>query len=568
MGVDGTPGSSRALRLDPYTLPARYAARDGGADGQIRDIELDRDRVVLRREVRGIRMKVGVPVNEFRGVTMRMLPPDGAEPAAVAIMLEHRDNALTVPLFVATDSNDALAQWKSWARVLGVPLLVADDDGALREPFRRIGPLDVNTPTPRRRRRTAIKRRRPSIPLRRKPGRPSATPNIHRDEYEIFAGPGPRDGQVTALAQELPISENVLRSLRDDASNVPDRKRDDAGSNVAFRRGNIVNFPRRQFLHLAAGAAALPAMSRMAQGQTYPSRPITMIVPYPAGGPTDTIARLLGERMRATLGQPVIVENIAGAGGTIGVGRVARAAGDGYTIGIGHWGSHVVNGAIYALPFDLLTDLEPVALISDGPQLVVASKSVPAKNLQELIAWLKASPGQAMVGTTGVGGAAHLASIIFQNTTGTNFQIVPYRGAAPRMQDMLSGQIHLAFDQAASSLPQVRGGNLRAFAVTSKTRLTVAPDIPTVDQAGLPGFYTSVWHGLWSSKNTPKDIVQRLNAAVVEALADSTVRQRLMDLGQELPTREQQTPEALGAYQKSEIDKWWPIIKAAGIKVE
>ena len=329
-----------------------------------------------------------------------------------------------------------------------------------------------------------------------------------------------------------------------------------------------MKFPRRQFLHLAAGAATLPAMSRMARGQAYPSRPITMIVPYPAGGPTDTIARLLGERMRASLGQPVIIENVAGAGGTIGVGRVARAAGDGYTLGIGHWGSHVVNGAIYTLPYDLLTDLEPVALISDGPQLIVASKSVPAKDLKELIAWLKANPGNAMVGTTGVGGAAHLAGIIFQNATGTNMQIVPYRGAAPRMQDMLSGQIHLAFDQAASALPQVRAGNLQAYAVTSKTRLTVAPNIPTVDEAGLPGFYTSVWHGLWSSKNTPKDIVSRLNAAAVDALADATVRQRLTELGQELPAREQQTSEALGAHQKAEIDKWWPIIKAAGIKVD
>ena len=329
-----------------------------------------------------------------------------------------------------------------------------------------------------------------------------------------------------------------------------------------------MKLPRRQFLHLAASAAALPVMSRIARAQTYPSRPITMIVPYPAGGPTDTIARLLGERMRASLGQPVIIENVAGAGGNIGVGRVARAAGDGYTLGIGHWGSHVVNGAIYTLPYDLLSDLEPVALISDGPQLIVAARSVPAKDIKELIAWLKANPGKAMVGTTGVGGASHLAGILFQNITGTDIQIVPYRGAAPRMQDMLSGQIHLAFDQAASSLPQVRGGNLQAYAVTSRTRLAVAPDIPTVDEAGLPGFYISVWHGLWSSKGTPKDVVRRLNAAAVDALADPTVRERLTELGQELPASGQQTPEALGTYQKAEIDKWWPIIRAAGIKVD
>jgi tripartite-type tricarboxylate transporter receptor subunit TctC len=316
-------------------------------------------------------------------------------------------------------------------------------------------------------------------------------------------------------------------------------------------------------LTLGCTLAAGPAVA-----QSFPSRPITMIVPYPAGGPTDTIARLIGERMRTSLGQPVIIENVAGAGGNIGVGRVARAPGEGYTVGIGHWGSHVVNGAIYSLPYDLLTDLVPVALISDGPQLIVAAKSVPAKDIKELVSWLKSNPGKGMVGTTGVGGASHLAGILFANTTGTDIQIVPYRGAAPRMQDMLSGQIHLAFDQAASSLPQVRSGNLQAYAVTAKTRLAVAPDIPTVDEAGLPGFYISVWHGLWASKGTPNDVVAKLNAAVVDALADPTVRARLTELGQELPPRAQQTPEALAAYQKAEIEKWWPIIKSAGIKVD
>jgi tripartite-type tricarboxylate transporter receptor subunit TctC len=329
-----------------------------------------------------------------------------------------------------------------------------------------------------------------------------------------------------------------------------------------------MNLRRRQILQLAAGALAAPAVARLAQAQTWPNRPITLVVPYPPGGPTDTIARLLVERMRAPLGQPVVVENTSGAGGTIAVTRVARAPGDGYTVGIGHWGSHVINGAVYSLPVDLLTDLVPIALISEGPQLLTAAKNVPAKNLNELIAWLKANPGKGLIGTTGVGGASHLAAVLFAKTTGTELQIVPYRGTAPRMQDMLAGTIHLAFDQVAGGLPLVQAGSLQCYAVTAKTRLAVAPNVPTVDEAGLPGFYMSVWHGLWASKGTPADVIQKLNAATVEALGDATVRQRLIDLGQELLARERLTPEALGAYQKAEIEKWWPIVKAAGIKVE
>jgi tripartite-type tricarboxylate transporter receptor subunit TctC len=329
-----------------------------------------------------------------------------------------------------------------------------------------------------------------------------------------------------------------------------------------------MTLPRRRFLQLASGALALPAVSGGAQAQGYPNRPITLVVPYPPGGPTDTIARLLAERMRAPLGQPVVIENVSGGGGTIAVTRVARAAGDGYTLSIGHWGSHVVNGAVYTLPFDLLTDLVPIALIAEGPQLLVAAKSVPAKDVRELVAWLKQNPGKGLVGTTGVGGASHLAAILFAKTTETSIQIVPYRGSAPRMQDMLGGTIHLAFDQASSALPQVQSGNLQCYAVTSKTRLAAAPNVPTVDEAGLPGFYMSVWHGLWASKGTPRDAIEKLNAAAVEALGDATVRQRLVDLGQELPARERLTPEALGAYQKAEIEKWWPIVKGAGIKLE
>jgi tripartite-type tricarboxylate transporter receptor subunit TctC len=329
-----------------------------------------------------------------------------------------------------------------------------------------------------------------------------------------------------------------------------------------------MTLPRRQILQLAAGALAAPAFARLAQAQTYPNRPITLVVPYPPGGPTDTIARLLAERMRAPLGQPVVIENTSGAGGTIAVTRVARAPGDGYTVGIGHWGSHVINGAVYSLPVDLLTDLVPIALISEGPQLLTAAKNVPAKNLNELVAWLKANPGKGLIGTTGVGGASHLAAVLFAKTTGTELQIVPYRGTAPRMQDMLAGTIHLAFDQVAGGLPLVQAGSLQCYAVTAKTRLAVAPNVPTVDEAGLPGFYMSVWHGLWAAKGTPADVVQKLNAATVEALGDAMVRQRLIDLGQELPARERLTPEALAAYQKAEIEKWWPIVKAAGIKVE
>ena len=325
---------------------------------------------------------------------------------------------------------------------------------------------------------------------------------------------------------------------------------------------------RRTFLSLTAAALATPALPSIARAQSFPTRPITLVVPYPAGGPTDTIARLIGEKMRASLGQPVVIENTSGAGGTVGVGRVAKAAGDGYTLSIGHWGSHVINGAVYSLSFDVLNDLVPVALISEGPQLLTAAKSVPAKNLTELVAWLKQNPGKGLIGTTGVGGASHLAAVLFAKTTGTQLQIVPYRGTAPRMQDMLAGTIHLAFDQVAGGLPLVQAGSLQCYAVTAKTRLSVAPDVPTVDEAGLPGFYMSVWHGIWASKGTPRDVIAKLNAAVVDALNDSLVRTRLTELGQELLPRERLTPEALGAYQRAEAEKWWPIVRAAGIKVD
>jgi len=292
------------------------------------------------------------------------------------------------------------------------------------------------------------------------------------------------------------------------------------------------------------------------------------VVPFPAGGPTDTIGRIVAEGMRVSLRQPIIIENVTGAGGTIGVGRVGRAAPDGYTLSVGFLGTHVLNGAIYTLQYDVLKDFEPVALLTSNPQLIVAKNATPAKNLDELIAWLKANPGKALQGTAGVGSPAHVSGAYFQKETGTRFQFVPYRGAAPAMQDLIAGQIDLMFDQALNSLPHVRGGKIRAYAVTANTRLASAPEIPTVDEAGLLGFYVSIWSGMWAPKGTPKDVVAKLNAAVVDALARTTVQQQLVDLGQDVPPRDQQTPEALGAFQKAETEKWWPIIKAAGIKAE
>ena len=305
-----------------------------------------------------------------------------------------------------------------------------------------------------------------------------------------------------------------------------------------------------------------------ASAQNYPARAVTLIVPFSAGGPTDTIGRIMAERMGRSLGQTVVVENTTGAGGSIGVGRVARAAPDGYALGIGHIGTHVINAAVYQLPFDVLKDLEPVAMIATNPQVIISKNAVPAKDLKELLAWVKSNQERVSIGTGGAGTPAHVSGVYFKNVTGTQAQIIHYRGAAPATQDLLSGQIDMMFDQAANSLPQVRAGRVKAYAVTSKTRLAAAPDIPTVDEAGLPGFYMAVWHGIWAPKATPKKVVGRLNSAITDALADPAVRQRLADLGQEIPPPEQQTPEALGAHHKAEIEKWWPLIKAAGIKAE
>jgi tripartite-type tricarboxylate transporter receptor subunit TctC len=330
-----------------------------------------------------------------------------------------------------------------------------------------------------------------------------------------------------------------------------------------------MKLPRRRFLRLAASAAVLPTAPRLAGAETYPSRPISIVVPFPAGGPTDTLGRILADRMKRTLGQTVIIENLTGAAGTVGSSHVARAAPDGYTLILGHWQTHVINGATFSsLSFDVVDDFAPVSLIADCPMWIVGSAAVPANNLTELIAWLKANPGKATVGIGGVGGGADVVGTYFQKNTGTRFQFVPYRGAAPIIQDLLAGHIDLTFTQVAAALAQVRSGQLKAYVVMAKTRWAEAPDTPTIDEEGVPGIYASFWHGLWAPKGTSKDVVARLNAAVVEALADPVVQQRFVEIGQEPWPRDKQTPAALAAQQKAEIEKWWPIIKAAGIKAE
>jgi len=300
--------------------------------------------------------------------------------------------------------------------------------------------------------------------------------------------------------------------------------------------------------------------------QNFPARPVTLVVPFSAGGPTDTIARIMAARMTQSLGQTVIVENTTGAGGSIGVGRIARGTPDGYLLGIGHIGTHVINGAIYPLQYDLLTDLSPVAMIATNPQIIVSKNAIPAKDLKELIEWLKAN--QASHGTGGAGTPSHITGVYLQKLTGGGLELIHYRGAAPAMADLMAGHIDISFDQAASALALVRSGKVRAYAVTQPTRLKAAPDIPTVDEAGMPGFYMAVWHGIWAPRATPAAVIARLNGAIVETLADPATQKRLGDLGQEIPPREKQTPEALGAHHRAEIEKWWPVIKAAGIRAE
>ncbi|SHL07690.1 Tripartite-type tricarboxylate transporter, receptor component TctC [Bradyrhizobium lablabi] len=305
-----------------------------------------------------------------------------------------------------------------------------------------------------------------------------------------------------------------------------------------------------------------------AAAENYPARPITMIVPFPAGGATDTLARFLAEKMRGILGQPIIIENVAGAAGSIGVGRAVRSPADGYTLSIGTSTTHMLTGGLYTLSFDLLKDLAPIILIGSEPLLIVGKKDLPADDLKGLIAYLKANPDKASVGIAGVGAAGHLAGISFQKATGTKFQFVPYRGNAPAMQDLLAGQIDFMIEPSSNFKSLVAAGSVKPFAVTGKARLPSSPNIPTADEAGLPGFFASLWYGLWVPKNTPKDIVATLNATMVRVLADPSVKERFADLGIQTSPLDQQSPEALGALQKAEAEHWWPIIKAANLKAE
>jgi tripartite-type tricarboxylate transporter receptor subunit TctC len=317
---------------------------------------------------------------------------------------------------------------------------------------------------------------------------------------------------------------------------------------------------------IIASALSLACAVSHAETQTYPLRPITMVVPFAAGAPVDTVGRIIADRMRVSLGQPIILENVSGAGGSLGAARAARSAPDGYTISLGNISSHVLDGAMYPLSFDVLKDFEPVALLASNPQLILSKTALPAADLKGLIAWLKANPDKASAGTGGMGGASHVGGLFFARETDTHFQFVPYRGTNLAEQDLIGGQIDLLFDQAVTALPHVKAGKIRAYAVTAKSRLVSAPDIPTVDEAGLPGFYMSVWNALWVPRGVPKEIVKRLNAAVVDALADPIVRERFGQLGLDIPAVEQQTPEALGAFHRAEVQKWWPIIKAANLR--
>jgi tripartite-type tricarboxylate transporter receptor subunit TctC len=321
-------------------------------------------------------------------------------------------------------------------------------------------------------------------------------------------------------------------------------------------------------LGLVVGTLAQTTLSRAGRAQDYPSRPITMINPFPVGGPLDTLARMMADRMYASLGQRVVIENITGASGDIGTARVARSMPDGYTFGLGYWGTHVANAAIYKLNYDVVKDFDPVAQLARGPLLLVARKTLPPNDLKDLIAWLKANPCAALQGTAGVGTAVNIMGVFFQRETATCFRQVPYLGVEPAMQDLMAGHIDLMFADTAVSLPQMRAGNIKAYAVSADGRSASLLDIPTFAEQGLPSLTFLQWYGLWAPKGTPGSIIEKINQAIVAALRDPAIRQRLAQYGLEVPPADEQTPEALGALQKREIEKWWPIIRAAGITVQ
>jgi tripartite-type tricarboxylate transporter receptor subunit TctC len=324
--------------------------------------------------------------------------------------------------------------------------------------------------------------------------------------------------------------------------------------------------PMRRLCVWLVAAFLSVAVAGDASAQSYPSRPVTVIVPFAAGGATDVLSRFLAEKMRGLLGQPIIIENVTGAGGSIGVGRVVRAAADGYTLEIGTSTTNMLLGGLYPLQFDLINDLDPILLIASEPLMIVGKKALPAKDLKELIAWLKANPDKASIGIPAVGGTGHLAGLSFLRETGAKAQFIPYRGNGPALQDLVAGQIDMQIEPASNFFEQARSGNIKAYAMASKTRNGAAPDIPTTDEAGLPGFHASLWYGMWAPKGAPRDVITKLNATMLEVLNDAAVKKRFAELGLSTPERAQQTPEALRAFQKTEADKWWPIIKAADIK--
>src|SRR5450432_321989 len=365
-----------------------------------------------------------------------------------------------------------------------------------------------------------------------------------------------RDGIVKSLEQLIPQAQPAQNAHPAHAKGLNNVTKSWGGQRM------------RRWLGLLMAMSIGIGWNSACEAQDYPSRPISMIVPFPAGGATDNLARFLGEKMRAILGQPIVIENVAGAAGSLGVGRAVRSAADGYTLSIGTSTTHVLTGGLYALQFDLLNDLEPVIQIGSEPLLIVGRKSLPADDLKGLIAYLKANPDKASVGITGVGATGHLTGISFQKETGTRFQFVPYRGNAPAMQDLLAEQIDFMIEPSSNFKSLVGAGSVKPYAITGRTRLPSSPDIPTADEAGVPGFFASLWYGLWVPKDTPKDIIAKLNATMIQVLADPSVQKRFDELGIQITPLARQSPEALRGFQKAEAERWWPIIKASNLRAE